>query len=233
VIALDRDFAMMRDYIVGRLSDDERRAFEDRLVRDPSLVSELEESLALSEGLQQVRARGYFARAASRGRGFLLWRPALAAAAVAALALFLWGQREQRETSVSPSVSPLLMVSLPQVAQDAPKQFRFDSMRGGSAADDLDLPSTGPIEILVAPNTRSADSRYRVTLTRYHGDTGEPVGSLAALAVGADGYLHCFVDAARLSAGSYVLEVAPDSATQGAGQQFQFNLLASGTHSSR
>jgi anti-sigma-K factor RskA len=89
VIAADRDFAMMRDYIVGRLSEVERRAFENRLVSDPGLARELEESLALREGLQQLRTQGNLPRAAARAAlpvtSPRLWRPALAAAALVAL----------------------------------------------------------------------------------------------------------------------------------------------------
>ena len=90
MIELGRDFERMQDFIVGRLSDDEHRAFEDRLVRDPGLAHELEQSLRLSEGLHQVRAQGYFDKAAPRARGSRTWLPVLAAAAIAGLALFLW-----------------------------------------------------------------------------------------------------------------------------------------------
>ncbi|MBV8909400.1 MAG: hypothetical protein JOZ89_01435, partial [Gammaproteobacteria bacterium] len=83
MIAAARDLELMQDYIVGRLSEDERRAFEYRLVREPALVRELEDSLQIREGLRQLRAQGYFTRAASRGRRFLPWVPALAAAALA------------------------------------------------------------------------------------------------------------------------------------------------------
>src|SRR5256885_11187062 len=46
----------------------------------------------------QVRAQGYFDKAASRARGSRIWLPVLAAAAIAGLALFLWLQ---------PSTGPL------------------------------------------------------------------------------------------------------------------------------
>jgi hypothetical protein len=69
VIEVGCDFERMQDFIAGRLSDDEQRAFEDRLARDAGLVHELEQSLRLSEGLHQLRAQGYFDKAASRARG--------------------------------------------------------------------------------------------------------------------------------------------------------------------
>jgi hypothetical protein len=230
VIAADSDFARMRDYVVGRLSDDERRAFEDRLVREPELVRELERSLALREGLQRLRAQRYFARATYHGRGARVWLPTLAAASIAGVALFLWGQRQM-------TAPPVLLASLEsRSGAEVPPhitRFTFVSMRGGPTFD-LALPSAGLIEILAPPSTRLAHSRYRVTLIRSdHADPGKTIGVLAAVALSADGYVHCFADASRLSAGSYVLSVEPDTATPGVAESFAFNLRASGTQPSR
>src|SRR6267378_7672336 len=92
MIDVGRDFERMRDYVVGRLADDERRTFEDRLVRDPELVREFERSLRLREGLEHLRAQGYFEKSVQRARGFRIWPAALAAATIAGVALFLWLQ---------------------------------------------------------------------------------------------------------------------------------------------
>jgi hypothetical protein len=225
VLAAGRDFVRMQDYIVGRMSDDERRAFEDHLVRDPQLVRELEQSLALREGLQQLRAQGYLARAASRGRSVRFWLPALAAAAIAGLALLLWVQR---------GASPVLMASLESrsradVAPFVTAGFTFVSMRGGLTPD-LDLPPRGLIEFRVAPAMRLTGARYRVTLVRRDPEgSAEPVGALAGLALSSDGYVHCFADASRLTQGSYLLRIAPDTTTAGIPETFQFNLSASRT----
>jgi hypothetical protein len=224
VLAAGRDFTKLQDYIVGRLSDDERRAFEDRLVRDPQLVRELEQSLRMREGLQQLRAQGYFAKAASRRRSFRFWLPALAAAGVAGLVLFLWVQLER-------GASPVLMASLESrsgadVAPFVTAHFTFVSMRGGLTPD-LDLPSAGLIEIRATPNTRLTGPRYRVTLIRRdQGGSPEPVGVLAGLALSSDGYVHCFADASRLTQGSYLLRIAPDTTTPGIAEAFSFNLRA-------
>jgi hypothetical protein len=225
VIAASRDFARMHDYIVGRLSDDERQAFEARLVRDPQLVRELEQSLALREGLQQLRTRGYFAGVARGGRSFWLGLPALAAAGLAGLALFLWVQREV-------PASPVLMASLEPrsgaVASNVTAHFTFIAVRGSSTPD-LDLPSSGVIEIRAAPPTRLT-SRYHVTLVRRDREGSvELVGALTGLALSSDGYVHCFADAARLTAGSYLLRLEPDTTTSGLAEEFSFNLGAGAT----
>src|ERR1700739_4529350 len=93
MIDVGRDFERMRDYLGGALADDERRAFEDRLARGPGVVGELEQSLRLREGLEQLKEQRYFASPAPhRTRRLLMWVPALAAAALAAVAIMLWVQ---------------------------------------------------------------------------------------------------------------------------------------------
>jgi hypothetical protein len=220
----------MQDFIVGRLPDDERRAFEDRLARDPALARELEQSLRMREGLQQLRTQGYLGKAASGGGSFRIWVPALLAAACAGLALFLW-------LSHVTGPSPILVASLEsRTAHATPlvaAHFTFVSVRGGSTPD-LDLPSTGLIEIRAAPSTRKTVHRYRVTLVRQQeGGAAQPVATLAGLALSADGYVHCYADASRLAQGSYVLRVQPDTEAPGMGEMFPFNLRASVTGSSR
>ena len=221
-----RDFERMQDYVVGRLSDDEQRAFEDRLVRDPALVHEFEQSLRLGEGLHQLRAQGYFDTAASRARGSRIWLPLLAAAAIAGLALFLWLQ-----TSTGPS--PVLTASLESrtagVAPSVTAHFTFVAMRESSTPD-LDLPSGGVIELRAAPATHMTASGYRMTLVQQdEGGGSKPVGAVAGLALSADGYVHGYADASRLGPGGYMLRIEPDAATPGTAEVFPFTLRARGT----
>jgi hypothetical protein len=227
VIDAERDFATMQDFIVGRLSDDEQRTFENRLVRETELVRELEQSLRMREGLQRLRTKGYFAETKPRVRSFRIWVPALAAAACAGLALFLW-------LSHATGPAAILLASLEsraasQVGPSVTAHFTFVSVRGASTPE-LVLPSTGLIEIRAAASTRDGVHRYRLMLVRQdeRGST-VPVGALTGLAVGTDGYVHCYADSSRLVAGSYVLRVQPDSDTAGMAEVFAFNLRAGGT----
>src|SRR5215472_2609866 len=130
MIDLDHDFERMRDYVRGRLSDDERRAFEDRLVRDPELVREFELSLRLREGFEQLKDQVYFVRPTARpAQRRLVWMPALAAAAVAALAIVLW---------VQPQISPTRVLHASPGSTGAAgvsAHFTFVSMRGSSSYD--------------------------------------------------------------------------------------------------
>lgn len=216
-----KDFATLQAFIRGRLPEDERKAFEDRLAREPALVNELEQSLRMREGLQQLRARGYFDAAPRRAR-VRPWLPALAAAASVVLALFLWISR-------APAPAPLLMASVESGAAESATSlvgahFTFVSMRGSSVPD-LDLPIQGLIEFRAAPGADPAILRYRVSLVRQQdGSAGVPVATLAGLTVGTDGYVHWYADAARLSGGRYLLRIQPDSDTAGSAEVFPFNL---------
>jgi hypothetical protein len=229
VIDVGRDFERMRDYIVGRLSDDERRTFEGRLVRDPELVREFEQSLRLREGLLQLRTQGYLSKVAAPTRGSRIWLPAVAAAAIAGVALFLWVQGTQpaRVLTASPELHTVAGVT-PSIAA----QFTFVAVRAGSTPE-LNLPSRGLIEFRVAPATHITGSRYRVTLVhREEGGSSKPVGTVAGLSLSTDGYVHCYADASRLGAGGYLLRIEPDTGTPGTAETFSFTLRASGAATS-
>jgi hypothetical protein len=225
VIEVGRDFERMQDFIVGRLSEDEHRAFEDRLARDPALVHELEQSLRLSEGLHQLRAQGYFDKAASPARGSRIWLPLLAAAAIAGLALFLW---LQPSTGPFPVLTASLDSRDPAVGPSVAAHFTFVAVRDSSIPD-LNLPSSGLIEFRAVPATHLTVSRYRMTLVRQdEGGASKLVGAAAGLALSADGYVHGYADASRLEPGGYVLRIEPDAETPGTAEVFPFNLRARG-----
>jgi hypothetical protein len=227
VIDAGRDLERMQDYVVGRLSDDEHRAFEDRLVRDPALVHEFEQSLRLGEGLHQLRAQGYFDDAAPRAGGSRIWLPLLAAAAIAGVALFLW---LQPSTGPSPVLTASLESRSAGVAPSVAAHFTFVAVRDSSTPD-LDLPAGGVIEFRAAPATHIPASRYRMTLVQQdEGGGSKPVGAVAGVALSADGYVHGYADASRLGPGSYMLRIEPDAATAGTTEVFPFSLRARAAH---
>lgn len=219
MIDVERDFERMRDYVGDRLADDERRAFEDRLGRDPELVREFEQTLRLREGLERLKEQGYFARPARR---LLMWVPAVAAAAIAALAVILWVQ--PRTTSPGVLRAALESRAAPGPSPAVSAHFTFVSTRGSSSYD-LDRPAAGLIEFRVSPADHAAGARYRLTLARVgQGGAPEPIGALADLLPGADGYVHGYAAASALTAGRYSLRVEPMSQATGAALEFPFEL---------
>jgi hypothetical protein len=220
MIDVERDFERMRAYVNGRLADDECRTFEDRLARDPELVRELERTLQLRAGLEQLKEQRYFARPApSTARRRLMWVPALAAAALAAVAIILWVQPQISSTGVL-RASDAAKGAAPAVSA----HFTFVSMRGSSSYD-LDRPAAGLIEFRASPPGRTAGARYRLAIERVgQSGTAERIGALADLAPGADGYLHGYADAFRLTAGRYLLRVEAMGQTAETALTFPFEL---------
>jgi hypothetical protein len=211
----------VRDYLVGRLSEEERRTFEERLVRDPELAREFEQTRELREGLKELQAQGYFVKSLAQrtaGRRALrvgMWVPTLVAAAVVGVVLFLWTGR---------SVAPpgVLAASAGEAAVAA--QFTFVSMRGTSTPD-LDLPSSGLIEFRAATGMHEGASRYRMTLIRNNeSEPSRALGALTDLAPDVDGYIRGYADATSLAPGSYVLHVDSGMAGARASEDFAFTL---------
>jgi hypothetical protein len=218
-----KDFATMHAFIVGGLTDIERRAFEDRLAREPELAQELEQSLRMREGLLRLRSTGYFQNVATPRKQTRILGLALAASVI--LAMFLWVSRPG-------SSPPLFTGSLPSGAagglSTVAAQFTFVSMRGGSVPD-LDLPPTGFVEFRVAASNDAG--QYGLTLQRV--DDGAPpltVARIAGLRVASDGYLHVYADASRLSSGRYQLNVQATTDPRTAADAFDFNLRSRSGH---
>jgi len=228
-----RDVERIRDYLVGRLSEDERIAFQDRLARDPRLVHEFEQSLQLRDGLRELRTQGYFATASpnarnQRARG--LWYPLrVAAAAVIVGASLVVAWRVNHESSILTALPTPRPTSgaVPLIAA----HFTFVSMRDRESPK-LALPSSGLIELRAAPETRTAES-YRVTLVRNpEGGVAQRLGVVTRLRLEADGYLHCYADSSRLAPGSYGLRIEPDGASPPGTQVFLFVLQPPGATAS-
>jgi hypothetical protein len=224
-----RDLERMRDYVVGRLSDEEQRAFEERLTRDPELVRELEQSLRFREGLEQLLQQGYFAQAATarRARSWT-WLPALAAAAALAVVMFLWVEPSRVPTGVPQSPATLLSGA---GGSPVTAHFTFVTTRDVTAPR-LGLPASGLIELRAKPAGPSAESGYRVTLLREEdGGSSQPVGTVSSVPLTADGYVHTYADAARLTPGAYALRVEAVGEPKAPSAAFRF-VLSTGNSTS-
>jgi hypothetical protein len=229
MIDVGRDLERMRDYVVGRLPDEEQQAFEERLGRDPELVRELEQSLRLREGLEELRSQGYFTRApAPRRARSWTWVPALASAAVLALVMFLWV-----EPSRVPTGAPESPATLVTVTAGAPVTAHFTFLTTREATTPrLELPASGLIELRAAPAERSAQSGYRVTLLREAGSgSSGPVGAVSNLVLTRDGYVRAYADASHLTPGAYSVRVEAVGEPQAPTAEFPFILEpATATH---
>jgi hypothetical protein len=219
------DFLVLRGYLAGDLPAEQMRAIEARLERDPKFVRELELHLRLREGLELVQAERRQTPTFARRRELRTWASGLAAAAgCAGIALLLWTQQAPQPSLLHDGLAAdsALTAAAPVAAQ-----FTFVTVRGASTPE-LSSPGRGLIELRAAAGQTDAPAGYRLSLVREdqpgHSRT---VGNLPAVRIGADGYLHAFVDASRLTPGDYRLEVAPAHGT-GAGEAFAFRLRPPG-----
>src|SRR5262249_34437603 len=154
------------------------------LGRDPELVREFEQSLRLREGLEQLREQGYFEQSRRRTtRRLLMYVPALAAAALAAVAVILWVQPRTE----SPGVLRARVSGASTGAAAVSAHFTSVATLGSSASDP-DLPSGGLVEFRAAPPSHAAGARYGLTLARVQPGGGEePLGTLTGVVPGTDG----------------------------------------------
>jgi hypothetical protein len=220
VIDVERDFQRMQDYIVGRLPEDEHRAFEDRLARDPDLVREFEQSLRLREGLEQLREQRRLLRSAPLRTGFVIALPLLAAAALAAVALFV-------RPVLTPAASSGLLASAPSNVSLPLTPFTFVAVRGESTPV-VSRPAAGLVDLQVAPGAGTPP--YHMSLSiKSAGSALRLIGTQSNLQLASDRYVHAYVDAASLPAGDYQLRLESANAAPGTAQTFEFTLRMPGS----
>ena len=217
VTDLDGDLERMRDYIAGRLSEEEKLAFETRLARDPAFVDELEQTLCLRGGLQVLRGRGWFQKVPSRAKAVRFWLPWLAAAVIAGIALFLWAQRSAEAGAVLTASTIDANEVVPVTAH-----LNLETMRGDDSTPELLLPAAGLIQFQAVPGIGTA-SHFNLTLVRLDKGHSTPVGVVKGLAVSGR-YVQAYGNASRLSPGRYLLRVEPDGEGIATSQTYPFNL---------
>jgi hypothetical protein len=216
VVEVGPDLKRLRDYVAGRLSEEDRQTLEARLAQDPALVQELEQLMRFREGLQLLASQAEPVRREPRVSRLRRWAPFLAAAAVAGIALLLWTNHLSAPDAIlTASVAKDTTGAFVPVAA----HFTFVTTRGVSVPD-LYRPAGGLIELRAYPATVA--HRYRVTLSRADDDPPSTVGTVTELAVAPDGYVHSYADASRLSSGSYALRLEPMDGS--ASETFSFNL---------
>lgn len=224
---VNSDSERMRDYVAGRLTDPESRAFEDRLVSDPSLVAEMEDSLRLREGFEMLREQHALEKLLQpRRRPAWLWPVGVAAAVVGAMAVFLWTRPLGSQSPVvGGSAAAFLAADGSRLPISA--RYSFASMRREASVPVLSLPRTGVIALRILPGS-GADARdFRAELVGIK-DEGrrQLVGNITGLVPGADGFVTVYAAASRLQAGRYELRVTPENDANAPGERFEWRFEA-------
>jgi hypothetical protein len=197
-------------YLAGTLSDAEREVYEPEVVENADTLRELEATARLKVGLARLRESGELDELLqptpwARSR-FVLAIAALFVVVAIGVALMRFG---------GGGVSPLLAASAASLVDRQGSLLPvtrtlavFHKRVQGADATLEAVAAPQAVELRVLPETRVPSEDYRVTLARVTEDRApDTVGSIAGLRPGADGFVSVFVDASRLYAGSYQLDV--------------------------
>lgn len=199
-------------YLAGTLSDAERALYEPEIARNEDTLRELEATARLKVGLARLRESGELDELL-RPTPWLRLRPALTVAA--GVALVAIGIVLVRLGGSGTTTPPLLAASVTSLVDrqgsvlPVTRTLAVFRKRVQGADATLEAASAPQaVELRVLPETTVPSEDYRVTLARISDNrVSEPVASLAGMRPAADGFLTVFIDASRLSAGPYQLDV--------------------------
>jgi len=197
-------------YLANRLAEDERTAFEERLVTDPQALRELEATARFKLGLAKLRRNGRLADLVQERPSAGRW-PYSVAAAVAALAIAIGVVRwtgdakpmlaGELSTLVDGSGNPLHLANT----------YAVFHARGSVRNTIIELPaSPQAIQLRVLPDVAAQQATtYRASLRRLaDGGRIEPVATLEGLRAAGDGFIAIYIDSQRMTPGDYQLSVA-------------------------
>lgn len=211
------DPTLANRYLADQLTDEERAAFEERMLSDPDVLREVEATARFKVGLAQARERGELEPLLVPERGRARYVAVAAILAVIAIGTSLWRDRV-------PPPAPLLATSLQQLADrgariSAGSQFTLQRTRSDDEVDArIPLPAQrAAIRLRVLPDAGVAGSSHDVSLRRVADGEGDDRAAATIPDLRADdaGYIEFFIDSATLRPGVYRLEV--DAATPDAG----------------
>lgn len=221
MIDVDRDCERMRDFLAGRLTGPARHRFERRLVRDRSLVADLELVAAFREGLsvlrRQVRSPQVRATARSAGGEWLFGLSATAA--LLAVVVVLAAQVPGREILTAVTHASL------QAPHGARTTLTFTAWRPAVIAID-NAASPGLVELRVRPGVPDLSARFDLALERPGSTRSDArVAAIRHLTLRADGFIHCYADFTHLAHGRYELVLRPESGSRAPATRFPIEVV--------
>jgi len=211
------DITIANRYLADALTDAERNAYEERLVREPQTLRELEATARLKVGLEQLRDKGELEEAL---RANPLTRSPLTvalAAAVAALVIgvSLWSTHEfgSRSALLAPSISAMTDESGNVLALGLTQSLLRKRSTNYDAVITLP-PGRSAIKLRVLPATTTGAQTYVASVARLRdNDSAESVGTLRDLHPDQDGFIDIYADSSLLSPGRYRVTLSDASDT--------------------
>jgi hypothetical protein len=202
-------------YLADQLSEEERLAFEERMITDPAVLREVEATARFKAGLARLRDSGELPAVLAPQRPRIGYFAAAAAIALFAIGITLL-LPEGGTTDPWMTASIKALTDRHGAVLPIDRQYTLLRVRSEGGADAvIELPVVRrAIELRVLPDSGESGSTYRVTVSRVDGAAaGQGSAEVTGLVPDGEGYLALFVDSASLRAGSYRLVVEDEMAS--------------------
>jgi hypothetical protein len=221
------DPTLANRYLSGQLTDSERDAFEFALASNRAVLRELEATARLKIGLLRLRASGELDELLQE----VPWHrsptwfalAAVLACLIVGIAFWRWG--------LEPVGRPLLAATpsalLDEAGHPLPLSGAYVAVhtRAETFAHIELPPGRSAIELRVFPQMVTGPTGYRAYLMRFPRNVSrEQAAALRDLQPDREGFVHLYVDSARLAAGRYEL-VLSDNANGDDRETFELDVV--------
>ena len=207
-------------YLADQLTEDERAAFEARLLEDPAVLADLEATARLKVGLENLRESGELDRLLKpRWGGKPGWFALAASIGLAMIGVVLWRivQITREPSMLGSSASFVNSAGQPLQIGMTYALLRTRTNNTYDATVQLSQESQA-LQFRALPDPSIGAASYDVAFSKVEEDgSSRQLASLSDLAPADDGFVTFYVNSALLSAGRYQILLSP--ADDKAGQE--------------
>ena len=233
------DPELVNRYLSGRLSRAQAEAFDAQLVHDTALLREMEATARLKLGLLKLRSTGQLdaliRSPAPRARA--LPQAHWLMAGTAAAAMLLLSVNAFRVHGGIASAIPGMLASVadrpgqPLTSQPLKivRTYALFRTRGGAYDATIELPGKEQaFELRVMPDSGGQNALYRISLSRTDDVVGNSPIVFGDLRPAADGFVSAVLDASRVRAGDYIVQIEDTTSTTVSPETFTIRLTSVG-----
>lgn len=199
-------------YLADQLTDEERAAFEARLVEDPAVLAELEATARLKVGLENLRQSGELDLLLKPrwGSGRSGWFALAASVALAMIGVVLW---RSVETTSQPSLLAASASFVNSAGQPLQIGMTYALLRTRANTYDATVQlsqESQALQFRALPDPSIGADAYDVAFSKVEDDGSQrQLASISDLVPADDGFVTFYVNSALLSGGRYQILLSP------------------------